>query len=71
MPFAATWMGLTMTILSQVRQRQIPCDITDRRNLNYRTNEPIHKTKSESETQRTEVWLPREGEDGEGPEGEV
>ena len=54
-----------------VRDRQVPCDITHRRNLNYGTSEHINETKPESETQRTEVWLPREGEDGEGTEGEV
>ena len=28
MPFAATWMDLEMIILNEVRQRQIPYDIT-------------------------------------------
>ena len=33
MPFAATWMDLEIIILSEVSQRQIPYDITYRRNL--------------------------------------
>ena len=31
----------------------------------YNTSEHINKTKPESETQRTEVWLPRERREGE------
>ena len=33
MPFAATWMDLEIIILSEVRERQIPCDITYMCNL--------------------------------------
>ena len=33
MPFAATWMDLEMIILSEVRERQIPYDITYRWNF--------------------------------------
>ena len=33
MPFAATWMNLGIIILSEVRQRQIPNDITYMWNL--------------------------------------
>ena len=29
MPFAATWMDLEIIIVSEVRKRQIPCDITN------------------------------------------
>ena len=29
MPFAATWMNLEIIIVSEVRKRQIPCDITN------------------------------------------
>ena len=33
MPFTTTWMDLEIVILSEVSQRQIPYDITYRRNL--------------------------------------
>ena len=62
MPFAATWMQLEILILSQVSQkekRQIPYDITYIWNLKYGTNETIYKTESDSQTQRTDLWLPR------------
>ena len=29
MPFAAKWMDLEIIVLSEVRKRQIPCDITN------------------------------------------
>ena len=32
-PFAAIWMDVEMTILREVNQRQIPCDITSMWNL--------------------------------------
>ena len=72
MPSAATWVDTEMTTLSEVSQSEKDkyhaishiCGI-------YNTSEHINKTKPKSETQRTEVWLPREGEDGEGTEGEV
>ena len=41
MPSAATWMQLESLILSEVRERQIPHDITYMWNLKYSTNEPI------------------------------
>ena len=40
MPFAATWMDLEITILSQ-SERHIPYDITYMWNLKYGTNELI------------------------------
>ena len=39
MPFAAKWMQLELIILSEVRKRQIPYDITYMCNLK-KTNEP-------------------------------
>ena len=65
MPSEATWMDLEIIILSEVRQRQIPYDITCTWNLKYNTNEFINKTETNSETQRTNLWLPkREGDEG-------
>ena len=41
MPYAGTWMGLEIIILSEVSQRQIPYDITYMWSLKYDTNEHI------------------------------
>ena len=41
------------------RERQIPCDITYMWNLNYKTNELIYKTETDSQTQKTNLWLPK------------
>ena len=35
-------------------------------NLKYGTNEPIYKTETDSQTKRTDLWLPRERRMGEG-----
>ena len=35
-------------------------------NLIYGTNELIYKTETDSQTQKTDVWLPREGGGGVG-----
>ena len=48
MPFAAAWMQLEIIILRVERKRQIPYDITYMWNLKYDTNEPIHKTETDS-----------------------
>ena len=56
MPLAATWMNLETIILSEVRKRQIPQDITCIWNLNYdtyNTNKLTYKTKTDSQTQKT------------------
>ena len=50
MPFAAAWMDLEITILSEVRERQIPYDTTYMWNLKYDKNEPIYKTETDSQT---------------------
>ena len=68
MPFAATWMDPEIIILSEVgseRERQIPYDTMYMWNLKYDTNEPIYETEADSQTQRTDLWLPR-GKGGEG-----
>ena len=43
MPFAATWMELEARILSEIRERQMPYDITHIWYLIYSTNEPFHR----------------------------
>ena len=54
-------MQLEIIILSEVSQkeRQIPYDITYVWNQKYGANEPIYKTETDSQTQRTDLWLPR------------
>ena len=42
------------------RERQIPYDIICIWNLIYDTNERIYKTKTDSETQKTNLCLPKE-----------
>ena len=41
------------------RERQIPHDIIYLCNLKYGTNDPIYKTETESQTQKTNLWLPK------------
>ena len=51
MPFVATWMQLeiiTLSEVSQERERQIPNDITCVENLKYGINKPIYKTETEN-----------------------
>ena len=58
MPFEATWMDLESTILSEIRQRQI-LYITYTWNLIYDAHELIYKTETDSQTQKTNLWLPK------------
>ena len=46
---AATWMDIEIVTLSEVRERQIPYDITYMCNLKYDTNEHIYKTETDSD----------------------
>ena len=50
MPFVATRMDLEIIILSEVSQKQIPCDITYMWNLKYETNELMDETEIDSQT---------------------
>ena len=58
MPFAATGIELETLILSEVRKRQIPYDITPIWNLTYGTNEPIYR-KSTHMDMENKLVLPR------------
>ena len=59
-PLIASWMQPEILILSKSnRERQIPHDITYMWNLKYGTNEPIYRTEIDSQTWRTDLWLPR------------
>ena len=70
MPFAATWMDLEIIILSEISQKEnekyhmIPLIILW--NLNYDSNELIYQAETDSQIQRTDLWLPRERKLGEG-----
>ena len=73
-PSAATWMQLEIIILSEVSQKEkdkyhmtsLICG-----NLKYDTNEPINETAMDSQTQRTDWWLPKGRKLGEGWSGRV
>ena len=54
MPFAATWMDLEITILSQVRERQI-LHITYMSHLKNDAKELIYKTEIDPQTQNTNL----------------
>ena len=41
------------------RERHIPHDITYTWNLKYDTNEHIYEREIDSQTERTDLWLPR------------
>ena len=59
MLFAATWMDLEIVILSKSeRERQLSY-ITYMWNLKYDTNKPIYKTETDSQTKKTNLWLPK------------
>ena len=62
LPFVATQMDLEVIILSKSeRERQVPYGITYRWNLKYDAQELIYETERDSQTQRTDSWLPRGG----------
>ena len=53
-------MDLEIIILSEPdRERQISYDITYMWNLKYDTNELIYKTETDSQTWKTNLWLPK------------
>ena len=59
MPFAATWMQLEIIILREGRKKQMTYGITYMQNLNYGTNEPFYEIEINSQTQTSDLWLPR------------
>ena len=52
------------------RERQIPYDIIYMWNLKYDTNEIIYESKTDSQTQRPDLWLPRRKGQGAGMDWE-
>ena len=57
---AAARMDPEMIILSEVRERQISYDIMPLWNPKYDTDELIYEVETGLQTQRTDLWLPRE-----------
>ena len=51
MPFAAIWMDLEITIVSQ--KDKLPYDITYMWNLKYDINEFIYETETDSQREQT------------------
>ena len=72
MSFVAMWMQLNIIILSEVSQKEkgkyyvISLPVW---NLKYYTNKPICKTETDSQTWRTDLWLPKGGGQGRGGVG--
>ena len=52
-------MDLGIIILNEERGKQIPYDISCTWNPKYDTKELIYKTETDTQTQRTDLWLPR------------
>ena len=61
MIISATWMQLDIILLSEKseRERQISYDIIYTWNLKYDTKESIYKTETDSQTQRTDLQVPK------------
>ena len=59
MPHAATWVQPVLSHQAKSEgARQILYDTTYTQNLKYDKNEHIYTTKIDSQTQRTDLWLP-------------
>ena len=67
MPFTATWMQLEIIILSEVSQKEkdISYDITYMWTLKCGTDKAIYKIETNSQPERTDLWLPRGNGEGE------
>ena len=61
MLFAATWMQLGILVLNEGSQKKKDKFrmISIMWNLKYGTKDPIYKTETDSQTWRTDLWLPR------------
>ena len=62
MPFAATWMDLEIIILSEVSQKEKTNTIWYHLYVESKKNdinELIYKTKTDSQTSKTNLWLPK------------
>ena len=72
MPFAATWMDLEIIILSEVthKEKDKYHTISHMWNLKYDANELSYETETDSQTWRTDLWLPRERGGGGGMDWE-
>ena len=59
MSSAATWIDPEIIILSEVSHTKTTYAITYMCNLKYDTNELIYKRKTDSQTQKTNLQLPK------------
>ena len=67
MSLAATWMQLEITILNEVRKREILYDVTYMWNLKYNANELIYETETDSDIEKRLVVAKGEGQQGNQP----
>ena len=65
MPSSAIWVDLEIIILREVKERQIYNIVYMCNVKNNDTNELIYKRETDSQTQKTNLWLPK----GKGWEG--
>ena len=65
MPSSAIWVDLEIIILREVKERQIYNIVYMCNVKNNDTNELIYKRETDSQTQKTNLWLPN----GKGWEG--
>ena len=65
MPSSAIWVDLEIIILREVKERQIDNIVYMCNVKNNDTNELIYKRETDSQTQKTNLWLPK----GKGWEG--
>ena len=56
MPITATWIDLLSEVSPTEKDK---CHITYMQNLKYDTNEFIYKTETDSQIQKTNLWLPK------------